>query len=128
MSKRKHKSYVVIDGNGEPCPRCGGPTQIREHEQVTARQLRQPYYYSRWYYCVDQHCPTTMIMPEAFKVWNAPEVTELALVVARLSPRDQDFSRSLIEDASRGPLSPKQRQWADYLRRRALGMLVATAS
>jgi hypothetical protein len=42
------------------------------------RHLRQPYYYTRWYCCVNHYCATTLIMPEAHKVWNRlPPKTEV---------------------------------------------------
>ena len=30
----KKKYYVVVPGNGDPCPRCRQPTEIREHDIV----------------------------------------------------------------------------------------------
>jgi hypothetical protein len=32
----------VIVCNGEPCPRCGQPTEKREHEMITPKMLRSP--------------------------------------------------------------------------------------
>jgi hypothetical protein len=58
---------------GDPCPRCGQPTQIREHKAITAKELRRPFYYRRWFYCTNPHCKTTTIMPERFVVWNDNE-------------------------------------------------------
>jgi hypothetical protein len=70
MSKRNKKpSYVVIEGAGDPCPRCGKTTQIREHPAITEKQLHQPFYYSRWFCCINPHCKTTLIMPHRFQVW-----------------------------------------------------------
>jgi hypothetical protein len=62
------RKTVVVGKNGDPCPRCGCSTEIRQHKQVGAEQLRQPFYYSRWYYCANANCRTSMIMPEKFKV------------------------------------------------------------
>jgi hypothetical protein len=32
--------YVVLGGAvGDPCPRCGGPTAVREHKEITEREL-----------------------------------------------------------------------------------------
>ena len=72
----KHKNQlasktVVVGKNGDPCPRCGCLTEIRQHKQVGPKQLRQPYYYSRWYYCVNPNCRTAQIMPEEFKVFSS---------------------------------------------------------
>jgi hypothetical protein len=30
--------------------------------------LRAPYYYSRWYNCVNPSCETTLIMPPEFRI------------------------------------------------------------
>jgi hypothetical protein len=53
-----------------PCPRCAWPMQVREHREVTERHRRQPYYYSKWYCCMQRNCVTTLVMPEEFKIWN----------------------------------------------------------
>jgi hypothetical protein len=63
-------AYIVVGTNGPCCPRCGCPTEIRTHREVGTKQLRQPYYYSRWFYCTDRDCKTTTYMQEKFKVWN----------------------------------------------------------
>jgi hypothetical protein len=55
---------------GPPCPRCNEPTQVRKHAKIGSKQLRQPFYYARWYYCVNRKCRATLIMPPEFKVWN----------------------------------------------------------
>jgi hypothetical protein len=34
------------DDVGIDCPRCGRSVQVRKHKQITAKTLRQPYYYS----------------------------------------------------------------------------------
>jgi hypothetical protein len=39
--------------DGIPCPRCGEPTVIRQHHVITDKMLRQPFYYLRWYRCVN---------------------------------------------------------------------------
>jgi len=80
MSK---KNYKIIPGAGEICPRCKLATQIREHIEVTEKHLRQPFYYQRWFNCTNVKCPTTLIMPERFKVhqfeaveWRETEAAE----------------------------------------------------
>jgi hypothetical protein len=68
-----------VPGEGIPCPRCGRPTQIREHSQITERHRRQAYYFTRWFRCMSGDCPTTLIMRAQFKVpgtaaaYGAPE-------------------------------------------------------
>jgi hypothetical protein len=62
--------YIIIGTNGPPCPRCRRPTQIRMHREIGAKQLRQPYYYSRWFCCTNANCKTTTYMLDEFRVWN----------------------------------------------------------
>jgi hypothetical protein len=71
MSRR----HLVVPGRGYPCPRCGKPTQIREHRAITDRELRRPFYYERWFHCQNPHCRTTVIVPDRYRVFNIqPEV------------------------------------------------------
>ena len=65
---RPPKDTVVRGIEGAPCPRCGWPMQVREHRRIRPRHLRQPFYYTRWYFCTTNECATTLVMPEAFKV------------------------------------------------------------
>jgi hypothetical protein len=57
-----------LSADGPPCPRCKQPTEVREHIEVTAKELAQPYYYSRWYRCANSRCRTGLIMPHEFRV------------------------------------------------------------
>jgi hypothetical protein len=67
----RNKSYVIVpDEKGDPCPRCGQPTQVREHKAITEKHLAQPFYYTRWFNCTNDDCQTTLIMPEHYKVWR----------------------------------------------------------
>jgi hypothetical protein len=75
---KKKKKYVIVSENGPPCPRCGRHMQVREHDCVREKQLRQPYYYSCWYNCSHRNCKTTLVMPEEYKVWNDYQEGELA--------------------------------------------------
>ena len=64
------KQSVLITGNdGPPCPSCGKPTQIRKHKTIRARELKRPFYYSRWYFCVNSKCVTSTILPSEFRVF-----------------------------------------------------------
>jgi hypothetical protein len=47
--------------------------QVREHDRICARQLRGPYYYSRWFYCARHDCRTSTVLWDKFKVWNNAE-------------------------------------------------------
>jgi hypothetical protein len=64
-------THVIVGSTGDPCPRCGRATEIREHRYITAKELRRPFYYSRWFFCRNPRCKTsTVVLPE-HKVWNA---------------------------------------------------------
>jgi hypothetical protein len=94
------KRTLVRGYDGPPCPQCGCATQVREHDRIRRRHLRQPYYYTRWYCCVNHHCATTLIMPEAHKVWNRlPPVTE---VQAEFEFRPQDDIVLQVLESKRG--------------------------
>lgn len=67
---KKNKKYQIITCDGPPCFRCGGKTQVRMHKSVTSKQLRQPFYYKEWYYCLNSKCKTTLIMQERHKIFN----------------------------------------------------------
>jgi len=62
--KRERKKSIVIPGDGDPCPRCGEPMQIREYE----KQLHQPPFYNRWFCCMNKTCKTKLVMPARFKM------------------------------------------------------------
>ena len=68
--KRFGKKFVAVGGDGDPCPRCGEPTQIREHGELRERHRRQPVYYSRWFYCTNERCITTVIHSSRYVVWK----------------------------------------------------------
>ena len=63
-------TIVLDDAESKPCPRCERLMQVRAHVAITEKQLRKPYYFSRWYCCVNNNCRTTLVMPEEFKVLN----------------------------------------------------------
>jgi hypothetical protein len=61
LHKPKSKSGHVVRGqDGEPCRRCGRPSEIREHASITPKVLAQPFYYSRWFFCRHKGCPTSV--------------------------------------------------------------------
>jgi hypothetical protein len=45
--------------------------RIYEHRELTKKQRRQPFYYSRWFKCFNVACKTTLVMPDQCRVWNA---------------------------------------------------------
>jgi hypothetical protein len=44
--KRQRDRAVVVPGEGDPCPRCGVPMQIREYSDLTDKHLHRPYFYT----------------------------------------------------------------------------------
>jgi hypothetical protein len=66
--KRKRKKCIVIARDGDPCPRCGKPMQIRKYDAIDEQQLRQPSFYTRWFCCMNKACKTTLVMPTRYKV------------------------------------------------------------
>ncbi len=65
--KRYRKKCLVIPGDGDPCPRCGEPMQIREYDGVDAKQLGQSFF-TRWFCCLNKACKTTLVMPARYMV------------------------------------------------------------
>jgi len=64
-------SYIVVNQKGPPCPSCGRPTQVRRHDRIGEKQLRQPFYYVQWFYCTHDDCETTTYHTgDQFKVWK----------------------------------------------------------
>jgi hypothetical protein len=72
------KRHLKVPGWGDPCPRCCQPTEIREHPEITEKHRRQPYYFTRWFYCTNPHCIVTLHMAERYKVWNGRAQTKAA--------------------------------------------------
>jgi hypothetical protein len=72
------KRHVVLSESGPPCPRCRRPMQVREHDLIREKHLRQPYYFKRWFYCRHSECKTTLVMREEHKVWNENQDGPLA--------------------------------------------------
>ena len=105
----------IIAGDGIPCPRCGRPTQIREHKEVTPKQLRQPFYYARWFYCLHEDCQTRQIMRDEDMVWNDNKAARrlrawwsppTAPLVPSLSPGDDvvmDTLNGLSRESTQSP-------------------------
>jgi len=63
MGKNSH-----VTGYGPKCFRCGCKTLRFEHKRISEKMLKQPYYYTFWYCCINNNCKTTLIMPEQAKV------------------------------------------------------------
>jgi hypothetical protein len=64
-TKRTRKKCIIIPGDGDPCPRCGEPMQIREYDE---KQLSQSFSYKRWFCCMNKACKTTLVMPARYKL------------------------------------------------------------
>ena len=65
--KRKRRKSIVIPGDGDPCPRCGAPMQIREYDDCERKQMSQQFF-TRWFCCMNKTCKTTLVMPARYKV------------------------------------------------------------
>jgi hypothetical protein len=44
--------------------------QIREYGEASKEHPDQPYFYARWFCCMNKSCRTTLVMPERYKVMN----------------------------------------------------------
>jgi hypothetical protein len=44
--------------------------EVREHVAITEKELRRPFYYSRWYNCANRQCKTSLVMPDEFRVFK----------------------------------------------------------
>jgi hypothetical protein len=58
--------------------------EIHEHNSVGDKQLRQPFYYKRWFRCTNKSCKTTLVMPERYKV--RPEPREIGRLLCGNPP------------------------------------------
>lgn len=65
MKKQKYR----ITGEGV-CTSCRGRTEERQHIAITDKQLRQPFFYSKWYYCHNKDCKTTTLMFDKDRIMN----------------------------------------------------------
>ena len=66
-AQRKRKKCFVIPGEGDACPRCAEPMQIREYDGVDEELPRNPFF-TRWFCCMNKACKTTLVMPARYKV------------------------------------------------------------
>jgi len=60
------RKFVVVTGDGDPCPRCHEPMQIREYDAIVEKPSRQ--FFTRWFCCTNENCKTTLVMPARYKV------------------------------------------------------------
>lgn len=90
MAKSQHRT---TDEVGKPCIKCGTLTQVREHTHLTDKHLRQPYYFSKWYCCINPNCKTTIFMDEKYKVWNKNKAASELKVVQEDSEWVERFKR-----------------------------------
>lgn len=67
MSRKAN--FKIVARNGPACPRCGAPTQVREHKRVGQRELSKLFYFSKWFFCANPHCVTNTILPPAYRVY-----------------------------------------------------------
>jgi hypothetical protein len=84
---------MTDDRRNPLCPRCAQPTEIRTHPTITAKMLRQPFYYRQWFYCHNPMCRTTTIMRDEDRVFIEDDVdaeaqARMAMIREQLRPRD----------------------------------------
>lgn len=68
--KKRNKNHVDIVCKVNECPKCKNTMETRKHKNISAKQLKQPFYFSQWDYCTNCKYIQT---DEAFKVWNRNE-------------------------------------------------------
>jgi hypothetical protein len=66
--KRIRQKCIVISGDGDPCPRCRKPMQIREYVDLKEKQEGRVRFYTRWFCCMNKMCKTTLVMPERYRM------------------------------------------------------------
>ena len=94
--KCRSKTTQVVDYYGPPCPRCHNCMHVHEHIEIGPKQLKKAFFYSRWYYCANRKCPTKLVMPVKYKVWNTPEDNALR-------PGDDVVMDAVTDEADRPP-------------------------
>lgn len=104
MSK-KSKNMKIVGLDGPPCHRCGRPTEIREHERITEKELARPFYYGRWYNCPNNSCDTKIIHADEFKVWNKNKAQHPPEVVTTPTEH-RDSAPEVLDQVSAGDLPP----------------------
>lgn len=68
--------HITLGTSGVCCPRCGRATEIREHKAIGPRDLRRPFFYSRWFYCANPRCKTSTVVLSEYRVFNVEPETE----------------------------------------------------
>ena len=68
--------------------------QVRTHTHLKEKQLRQPYFFSKWFYCVYRDCPVKQHMVEQYKVYNRNEKAAY-VKMAKEQQEQLTFLRSL---------------------------------
>jgi hypothetical protein len=54
----------------------GVPMQIREYSNLIDKHSHRPYFYMRWFCCMNKNCRTTLVMPERYKIMNPVMLTD----------------------------------------------------
>jgi hypothetical protein len=91
-SMKANRNTIVVGNDGPPCHRCGCATEIREHKVIGPKELRRPFYYSRWYNCANRACRTNLIMPDQFRVFPESEVPQPSESERRLEAIQQQLT------------------------------------
>ena len=68
----KHNKKNIYTSSNEICKKCGKIMLEVSHKEIKHKQLRQPFYYSKWYVC---EC-NWRLNKESDKVWNTNQYAQ----------------------------------------------------
>lgn len=67
--KHKLRNSVEVIGYDKQCPKCNQKLQVRTHKYLTEKQKRAPFFYEKWYACINHDCYYQLNLEED-KVFN----------------------------------------------------------
>jgi hypothetical protein len=68
---QKKGNHIIVENKDVACPRCNVLAEAREHNGISEKILRQPFYYMKWFNCRNHNCKTSIFMLDTYKVFNA---------------------------------------------------------
>jgi hypothetical protein len=69
MSRNRWKNRTKLDERGPRCPRCGIHMAVFQHAKIGEKQVKQRYYYSKWFRCFNRKCKTTIVHQDRFRIY-----------------------------------------------------------
>jgi hypothetical protein len=63
------KNRTKLGERGPRCPRCGIRMAVFQHAKIGEKQLKQRYYYSKWFRCFNRECKTTIVHQDRFRIY-----------------------------------------------------------